>query len=134
LANLVNDLGDLGVGRSGSGTLCFRRLPSPAGCPLRQICGGGKAQRGSGRTDELPAASGCGLSGNQHDGVRKRYGGKDKRGIDNRAAAGRTIATAINNNRQSAKKSRSFGAGKSSAGHVPDPLIRAGLQEQNKND
>lgn len=128
LANLINDRGDLGVGRSGSSGLCFRRLPSPAGRPLRQICGGRKAQRGSGGTDELSAASGCGLSGNRHNDVRKRYAGGRKEGGKRQ---GSCWTDNRNGNQQQSsirkKESRSFGVGKSSAGHVPDPLIRKGL-------
>lgn len=55
LADLVDNLRDLGIGRRRS-SLSLGGLASPGGCTL-EVCGGRETQ---GRTDEGPAAPGSG--------------------------------------------------------------------------
>jgi hypothetical protein len=65
LADLVNNLIDLGVGRCS----CLGGLPSPR--PLGQVCRGREAQRTGGWADDLPAATSCDLRRNWHFGCKR---------------------------------------------------------------
>lgn len=69
-ADLVDNLGDLGVGRGSRSRGGLGGLPSPAaGCATGcEICSGGRDAQGR-RADgagELSAAAGCGLGGEGH--------------------------------------------------------------------
>lgn len=114
LANLINDLCNLRVQRSGSS---IGGLPSPSGRPsaLGQICGRRDAQ-GCGRADNLSAASSCGLGGDGHDGgclaVTGGKGNNEERETFGTEALFPDIQISLR------KETRTRAAGKSTAAHV----------------
>lgn len=82
-ADLVDNLGDLGVGGSSRG--CLGGFASPAaGCATGcEVCSGGRDAQG-GRADgagELSGAAGCDLGGEGHGGGEKGARSSRERGI-----------------------------------------------------